>query len=250
MWKDERVLAQLAADFSVAPEALALGETLFVPRALRPGRRVYESDACALRVLSFGNTAVFACRDEALLSALRERFAELDAAWLSEPPALRALDALLLGFGHRVADAHHYYVPCARAMRAAPPVPAGVTLQILERDALARFEGDDRFCEALAFSPEHPDMLAVTATADGTLAGMAGASADGLALWQIGVNVEPEWRGRGMAVCLVETLKNAVVERGRLPFYGTVESHIVSQRVAVAAGFAPAWWELYTESVE
>ena len=46
---------------------------------------------------------------------------------------------------------------------------------------------------------------------------------------------------------LVEIIKNEILNMGKLPFYGTAMSHIASQRVALNAGFYPAWTELYCE---
>ena len=49
--------------------------------------------------------------------------------------------------------------------------------------------------------------------------------------------------------CVVAIIKNEILSRGKLPFYGTSMSHIASQRVALAAGFVPAWAELYCEAI-
>ena len=51
----------------------------------------------------------------------------------------------------------------------------------------------------------------------------------------------------GVGSLLVGLLKNELLDRGILPFYGTSMSHIVSQKVALNAGFSPAWAELYCE---
>ena len=51
----------------------------------------------------------------------------------------------------------------------------------------------------------------------------------------------------GIGAALIARLKNAVIARGKLPYYGTAVSHIASQRVAVKAGFLPAWAELLGE---
>lgn len=40
------------------------------------------------------------------------------------------------------------------------------------------------------------------------------------------------------------------MKRGKVPFYGTVESHINSQNIAVNAGFFPAWAELHSTSLK
>ncbi len=82
------------------------------------------------------------------------------------------------------------------------------------------------------------------------MAGMAGASVDGEYLWQIGINVVPEYMGRGLAVKLVRQLKEEIIRRGKVPFYGTSESHTVSQSIAIKAGFMPAWTEIYAKSIE
>ena len=93
-------------------------------------------------------------------------------------------------------------------------------------------------------------MLAVAAIINGETAGMAGASADSPSMWQLGINVMPDAEGQGIGTGLVALLKNAVLDKGVLPYYGTALSHISSQRVAIKAGFLPAWSELQTEPIE
>ena len=85
---------------------------------------------------------------------------------------------------------------------------------------------------------------------DGRLLGMAGATSDSDRMWQIGINVMPEAEGLGIGTMLVATIKNEILDKNRLPFYGTAMSHIASQRVALGAGFVPAWSELYCEAIE
>lgn len=87
-------------------------------------------------------------------------------------------------------------------------------------------------------------MLGVGAFRDGKILGMAGASADSPIMWQIGINVMPEAEGLGIAKMLVKLLKNEIIRRGILPFYGTAISHLASQSVALGSGFHPAWIEL------
>ena len=45
-------------------------------------------------------------------------------------------------------------------------------------------------------------------------------------------------------------LAREIHSRGLLLFYGTGSSHMLSQRVAIGAGFVPGWWELYTKPIE
>ena len=65
-------------------------------------------------------------------------------------------------------------------------------------------------------------------------------------MWQIGIDVLPEYRGRGIGKTLVTLLKNEAEKRGALPYYGTSLSNLASWKIALGSGFAPAWVE--TES--
>jgi predicted GNAT family acetyltransferase len=83
------------------------------------------------------------------------------------------------------------------------------------------------------------------AYADGAVAGMAGASDDCEMMWQIGINVLPEYRNRGIAAALTNRLAMGILERGKIPYYGAAASNIASLRVAHRAGFRPAWACVY-----
>ena len=82
---------------------------------------------------------------------------------------------------------------------------------------------------------------------EGELVGLAGCSADTKLFWQIGIDVLPEWRGKGIASSLVKLLKNEVFKRGAIPFYGTSLSNLGSWNVALSSGFYPAWVEIATK---
>lgn len=154
--------------------------------------------------------------------------------------------------------------------------PEGPVLYWYDQQEILRFAGNNRFSSAICFSQTQPDMLAVAAlrARDGAgqkeavenaafvtdavsaearekpfdqaqMAGMAGVSADGACLWQIGINVVPEETGRGLAARLVRAMKDRVLAEGKMPFYGTSESHTISQNVGLKAGFVPAWTEVY-----
>ena len=78
---------------------------------------------------------------------------------------------------------------------------------------------------------------------------MAGASADSKTMYQIGIDIFPEYRSKKVATTLVTLLKEELLRRRIIPFYGTVESHFHSQNVAINSGFFPAWAELYSKEL-
>lgn len=235
---------QLACDFSVAPSQIAGSENLFAISRFCEGRRIYRSDGCLLKVLCINSKIVISSPDESLLVWCRNEYEGTKGEWFCDFGNLLKLQNGLQEYGYSIADCHHYYIPSEKIVDVQWDVP----VQWFERDQLERFRGDSRLSEALGNDINRPDVLAVAAIVDGELLGMAGASADSADMWQIGIDVIPEARNKGIATYLTCLLKNEVLRRGILPFYGTGESHIQSQKVAVKAGFMPAWWELYTKS--
>ena len=83
-----------------------------------------------------------------------------------------------------------------------------------------------------------------------TPAALCGASADGELLWQVGIDVLPPYRSRGLGRALVEASSARIVELGKVPFYGTAAANVHSQGIAVNCGFFPAWVEVSSRRVE
>lgn len=92
-------------------------------------------------------------------------------------------------------------------------------------------------------------MLAVAAFDGDKIMGMAGASADSKNMWQIGIDVLPEYRSKRIGRSLVALLKNEILRRGKVPFYSTSGSHFHSQNIAINSGFFPIWAELYSKRI-
>ena len=87
-------------------------------------------------------------------------------------------------------------------------------------------------------------MLGLGAYDGQKLIGLAGCSADCGEMWQIGIDVLPEYRRAGVASALTSGLALEIVKRGKAPFYCAAWSNIKSVRNAVRCGFRPAWVEL------
>lgn len=254
----QRWLCQLCEDYSCSMEQILSTENVLTKKAYRPGRRIFRGDDCFLKLLIVNGKLVVSADDEKFLEENREFFENANAAWFFEPDSIRDLEKRLAPYGHEIADYHHFYLPgavnfpgegCGKATNANTVTEKEKYLHWYFEEELEQFRGDARFKEALSFVKESPDMLAVTWEENGEIFGMAGASADAENLWQIGINVLPAGEHRGLGTLLVSRLKDKILEMGKVPFYGTAESHIRSQRVAVGSGFMPAWAELYTRKM-
>lgn len=63
-------------------------------------------------------------------------------------------------------------------------------------------------------------------------------------MWQIGIDVLPEYRGNRVASTLVSKLTDIIIGKGIVPYYGTSWSNIASIRTAASSGYQLAWVEM------
>lgn len=236
---------QLALDYGCRVEDLRKKGIMVRERELREGRRIYSHDGCLLKVLCLGRGAIIATGKE-MFAWCVEDLAQEEPSWLFEYPVLRRVDEQLNSYGHEIADVHQYYLPMGDGRETSPRFP----VIWHEAESILSFEGDERFGEAFVFGAHYPNILAVAAMDGEVIMGMAGASADGASLWQIGIDVLPGYRGKGIGANLTALLSEEIMRRGAVPFYGTAQSHILSQRVAIQAGFLPAWAEAYSRKLK
>lgn len=234
---------QLAIDYNCKVSDFEKKKNTVVENKIIEGRRSYGNNDRAFRILTLGGTAIVNVSSD-MLTWAEEKLTNESASWFFEISTLKALDKKIQQFGHEIVDVHHYYLPNPNVPAVEPSIP----VKWYEADEILQFEDDDRFSEALDFYSGNTNALAVAAIDGDNIMGMAGATTDSKNLWQIGVNVLPEYRGRGIGRSLTTLLKNEILRRGKIPFYGTVESHIHSQNIAISSGFFPAWAECYSQT--
>lgn len=237
---NQLLVSQLAADFCVAEADILDANHHFTVFTPHPDRRQYmEIVPCILKIAVVNGKLLFTGQAD-VIARCRELYASANAPWFMEAHNLAALNRELAAFGAEIRHARPFYT----LENAAPVDTRDFIIRRYTPETIAAFRDDERFGEAYGFCETAPDILGVSAERDGALLGMAGASADSPHLWQFGINVLPEARGQGVASMLVKLLANDVLAAGRIPYYGTSISHLESQRVALNAGFKPAWFEL------
>ncbi len=241
----EQARLQLSCDFGCTPQALQAGQNVFVRSALCPGRRRFFDRAPFFHMVTMGGNAVLAA-DDAVLEPLRQYAEGLSGPSLFEYGNLRALEQLLQPYGKSLDRTYHIHLPLAAPADA--PLAPTLTLRWYEQAQLAPLYAAGLFRNALheQFVPECPDMLAVAALQGDRIVGVAGCAADSPLFWQIGIDVLPAARGCGVGTALVTLLRQAVLERGCIPYYATSQANLFSRRIAQRCGFVPAWVEAET----
>jgi len=221
--------AQLAIDLNCALDDLngAKDQIVFVQARDNPGRRAFPRGEQHFDMLSMGKAIVVSATPDIL-----------DIAW----PALAGKSrdeafSMPFVYGHALC-----YLPDISSVRPMAP-PAGFAYELVEQEDIPALYSHRGFESAMQYDSNdpRPDILAITAKADGQIAGMAGSSGDCANMWQVGMDVLPAYRGHGLAAYLVSGLTIEILNRGYVPYYCCSISNIASQRVARRAGYYPAW---------
>ena len=161
-----------------------------------------------------------------------------------ESPNVIAINEKLVEFGYKVCFMAEYFLPDMNEMK---ELTCNYERMILQPEDFEPYYTDE-WGNALCKSRKHLDKLAVGAFDNGKLVGLAGASADCETMYQIGVDVLPEYRRKGIASALTSKLAIEILKLGKVPFYCAAWSNIKSVRNAIKCGFRPAWVELTARS--
>lgn len=236
---------QLAFDFCCTEDDVRSGKNIFTEFTADKNRRIFEdTEDCFLKIASV-NGKLLATGESSVIAWCREKYHSFNGEWFMEVENFRELDRKVMEYGYRIGQAHPFYI----GTEYSEVDTKGLEIRKFLAEEIERFRDDNRFGEAFIFAGLPRDEIGIGAYQDGKILGMAGATSDSPLMWQIGINVLPEAKGLGIGTMLVKLLKNEILSLGKLPFYGTAVSHIASQRVALNAGFVPAWSELYCEKI-
>ena len=157
-----------------------------------------------------------------------------------ETPNMHVLNDAFQEKGLRVCFMAEYFLPDMNVLH---PLTCDYDLKVLEAgDFKDLYTGE--WSNALSNSRRELDVLGVGAYHDGRLIGLAACSADCDTMWQIGVDVLPQYRRKGIASALTSRLALEILERDKVPFYCCAWSNIKSANNAIKSGFRPAWVEM------
>lgn len=238
-------MQQSAIDSSCMPEDFCRQENVVsVSRTDIRARRYLDlpffCDLC-----SYGSNIVASVSPE-LYNIAKEYINKYHVEHCFETPNLHVLMDKLRPFGYDICFMAEYFLPdmdrlisreCRYETRILMPGDfAGLYLP----------EWSNALCE----KRKHLDMLCLGAYDDGKLIGLAGASADCDTMWQIGIDVLPEYRRQGIASALTSGLAIEILRRGIVPFYCCAWSNIASARNAIISGFRPAWVQVTAKRIE
>lgn len=230
---------QSARDLNCSPDDFLKSVPVIAPGGLSVQAKKYYEAPIACNFVSYGSNIVASVQEE-YRAIVEEYVNKFPYYHCFETPNLHWLNERLAPFGQKVCFMAEYYLPDPDTVK---PLPCSWPLRVLEPNdfyALYLPEWSNALCE----KRKQLDILAVGAYDGDTLIGLAGCSADAEEMGQIGVDVLPAYRRQGIAAALTSRLALEVFERGKVPFYCSAWSNLLSVRNALRCGFVPAWAEM------
>ena len=238
-------LEQSAIDCNCAAEDFQKSEPVVTLSRQDPRARKYLPLPFACDLVSYGSNIVAQVRED-LLPAVEAYVRKYPVEHAFETPHLQALDDILRPYGLKVCFMAEYFLPDVEKVE---QQCCDYELRILHQEDFAdlyRPEWSDALCEAR----KELDVLGVGAYDGEKLIGLAGCSADCEDMYQIGVNVLPEYRRKGVAAAMTSRLALEILKMGKVPFYCAAWCNIKSVRNAIRCGFRPAWVEVTARDAE
>ena len=232
-------MEQSAEDIGCEAEDFLRSENVTVPFRLGANARKYYKEPITCNLVSYGNNIVAASSEE-VAELVAEYIDRYEFYHCFEAPNMHWLNERLAQRGYKICFMAEYYLPDVNRI---PEIDCGFDLRILEQKDFGELYLPE-WSNALCKDRKSLDVLGVGAYDEGKLVGLAGCSADCENMWQIGVDVLPDYRRQGIASALTSRLAKEIIARGKVPFYCSAWSNIRSVRNAVKSGFIPAWVEM------
>ena len=232
-------MRQSALESSCAPEDFLREEPMVVRSRANEKARAYLALPFDCDLTTYGAGVVASVRAD--VAELTEEYVRrYPAEHCFETPNLHVLNDGLQAHGLRICFMAEYFLPDVDRLKPLPCAYRQRTLTPVDFEALYQPEWSNALCE----KRKPLDVLGVGAYDGERLIGLAGASADCEDMWQIGIDVLPQYRRQGVARALTSRLALDILERGKVPFYCAAWSNLKSVRNAIASGFSPAWVQM------
>ncbi|MBD5453411.1 MAG: GNAT family N-acetyltransferase [Lachnospiraceae bacterium] len=238
-------MQQSAIDLQCKAEDFRKAENVIVNSAKDEKARRYLKLPFVCDMVTYGSNIVSSIQPE-YYDIVNSYLSKYDVAHCFETPNMHVLNDAFEQMGFRVCFMAEYFLPDVNVLK---PLECSYETRILEQ---ADFQDlyIEQWSNALCKDRKELDVLGVGAYENGNLIGLAACSADCNSMWQIGIDVLPEYRRKGIASSLTSKLAMEIIKRDKVPFYCCAWCNIKSARNAVKSGFRPAWAEMTVKPKE
>lgn len=232
-------MQQSAIDANCNADDFLRTENVITISKENPSARKYLKLPHICNLISYGNNIVATVSEE-YKTIVKEYISKYPVEHCFETPNMHILNDAFQEKGFRVCFMAEYFLPDTNALSVPP---CDFECKVLTQSDFSELY-TEQWSNALCEKRKELDILGVGAYHNGQLVGLAACSADCETMWQIGVDVLPEYRRKGIASAITSKLAIEILERGKVPFYCCAWSNLKSVKNALKSGFRPAWVEM------
>lgn len=232
-------LSQSAIDCNCSPDDFLMADNKIVLSQKHEKARVYLNLPFECDLVSYGNNIVAQTSPE-LLDIVTKYVNTYKTEHCFETPNMNVLNEEIAEYGLKICFMAEYFLPDIKLLR---HIPCKFETRLLQKGEFDELYTAD-WSNALCSERKEYDILCVGAYDKDRLIGLAGCSADCESMYQIGIDVLPEYRRLGIAASLTSALAIEILKLGKVPFYCAAWSNIKSVRNAIKCSFRPAWVEM------
>lgn len=226
---NEIIKKQLAADFNCSEKDFDSYKIVIT--------ELKESGNKAMKAVCFGGSAIFSVLPK-MIPDFSRNFGGKDPNWIFEPNSIILLSEILYLHGHNVDNIYGYSVPDVTL----PKTEAKYDVEIID-SGFEKFKSEPLAKEVFDLESHGPIALVLCAKKNGKTIAVAGAYAENENLWQINLAVAEEERFGFAAENVLGLIKDAVLEKGKIPYFGGPFCKI-SPNTGSNAGFFPCWSQI------
>jgi len=241
----EIALKQSAVDANCNKEDFLCSNNIIVISENNSGARKYLDLPFECHLISYGNNIV-ASVSESCRKIVSDYISRFKPEHCFETPNMHVLNDRLEENGLRICFMAEYFLPDLNRLKV---LDCPYEIRLLNQNDFSELY-TEQWSNALCEKRKELDVLGVGAYDENRLVGLAGCSADCESMWQIGIDVLPEYRRKSIASVLTSRLALETLKRDKVPFYCSAWSNIKSVRNALKSGFRPAWVEMTAKSID
>ena len=238
-------MQQSAIDANCNEEDFCCGKNVIVISKENASARKYLKLPHVCNLISYGEN-IIATVSEEYRDIVEQYINKYPTEHCFETPNMHILNDAFQKLGFRVCFMAEYFLPDVQILRA---LSCDFELRLLQQEDFSELYTPE-WSNALCENRKELDVLGIGAYHNGRLIGLAVCSADCETMWQIGVDVLPEYRRKGIASAITSRLAMEILERDKVPFYCCAWSNLKSARNAIKSGFRPAWVEMTVKPAE
>ena len=234
-------MQQQAIDYNCSPEDFISNENVVVISKENPKARAYLKLPFTCALTSFGNNIVASVQSE-MVDFISEYIKDKKIEDCFVPPNIFTLNDELQKHNAQITFCAQRQIPDVNLIK---PIPCIYELRNLHPEEYSSLYGHPEWSNVTGSGKrKHLDRIAIGAFDGDKLIGLVGSEESCETMWQIGFEVLPNYRGKGIAKALTAKISLEILSIGIVPFPGNRWANIRSLKTQISCGYKSAWVEM------